>query len=167
MGARGRPPRRRDSTGAAAVEFALLVPVFVMLAFGMFSGAVVAWQKIEVTQAARDAARFGSTYPIGDTTDLQPVADVAARQAGWASLAEVPTVDNGVVCVALITPSGNLRLTSGTWAGASGSRCFDDGSRSDSRVQVYIQRTGEVDAVLYRGTPVLRSGTTMPYERLL
>ena len=47
--------------GAAAVEFALLLPLFVMIVFGIISGGIVFNDKLSITQGAREAARYGAT----------------------------------------------------------------------------------------------------------
>jgi len=56
--------RRRNQDGAAAVEFALLFPVFMVLALGTIAAGTAFSRQINVTQAAREASRFGSTYSI-------------------------------------------------------------------------------------------------------
>jgi len=62
-----RVRRRRDGEadqGAAAVEFALLFPIFVMLTFGTLTGGVALWKHVTDVQAARDAGRYGSTLQV-------------------------------------------------------------------------------------------------------
>ncbi|SRR6266540_1338708 len=62
-----RVRRGRDDEpdeGAAAVEFALLFPIFVMLAFGTLTGGIALWKHVTDVQAARDAGRYGSTLQI-------------------------------------------------------------------------------------------------------
>jgi Flp pilus assembly protein TadG len=56
-------PRRwsRGDGGAAAVEFALLLPLFFMLVFGMISAGIALSRQISLTQAAREASRYGAT----------------------------------------------------------------------------------------------------------
>ncbi len=64
----GRLRRRQD--GAAAVEFALVVPLFLTLMFGIFEfGRLFAWHTAIVT-ASREAARYGSA--IGDSANGFP-----------------------------------------------------------------------------------------------
>lgn len=48
---------RRDS-GAAAVEFALLVPILLILVFGIISFGIVLAQQLTLSNSARQAARF-------------------------------------------------------------------------------------------------------------
>src|SRR2546421_5601474 len=61
---RGRRERMRkrntSESGAALVEFALILPVFMIMVLGVFSGAVVYNQKLDLAHAAREGARFGA-----------------------------------------------------------------------------------------------------------
>src|SRR5947207_6337929 len=112
---------RRGDAGAAAVEFALLLPIFVMLVFGVISTGLSLWKHNSDVQAARDAARYGATLPIsssGGSTDcgsdslgisgwLACVQSVAIREAGWTSAANVgATSERGYVCVAYVRDTG-------------------------------------------------------------
>jgi hypothetical protein len=56
--------RARGDDGAAAVEFALLFPIFMILALGIINGGFAFSRQINITQAAREASRFGGTYYI-------------------------------------------------------------------------------------------------------
>ncbi|NOX28539.1 MAG: pilus assembly protein [Actinobacteria bacterium] len=49
--------RRTNDSGAAAVELALILPIFVMLAFGIIAFGLGYNQQLVVTRAAREAAR--------------------------------------------------------------------------------------------------------------
>jgi Flp pilus assembly protein TadG len=188
--------RRRDD-GAAAVEFALLLPIFVMLVFGVISTGLSLWKHISDVQAARDAARYGSTLPVvpaAVSTDcasatlgvsgwLDCVRSVAIREAGWTDATNVgQTGDNGYVCVAYVQDTTTVgvnakvltqNLTAGTanpddpavpGSGSSAGGCFDD-SRSDGRVQVYIRRDGNFNAVFYTRTWNMNTQISIPYER--
>jgi Flp pilus assembly pilin Flp len=54
---------RRDESGANAVEFALLLPVLIILLFGVISVGLLYNQQLSLTQAAREGARFAATLP--------------------------------------------------------------------------------------------------------
>lgn len=56
-----RDVRRSDDAGAAAVEFALLLPLFTILVFGIISGGIVFNDKLALSQGVREAARYGAT----------------------------------------------------------------------------------------------------------
>ena len=59
----GGPAARRDE-GAAAVEFALVVPLLLLLVFGIIDFGVLFGQNLALSNAARDAARFGVVRQI-------------------------------------------------------------------------------------------------------
>ncbi len=62
------PTKRRDQ-GASLVEFALILPVFMMLLLGLFSGGIALNDKQELTHAVREGARYGAAIPAKDFTD--------------------------------------------------------------------------------------------------
>jgi TadE-like protein len=173
-------------TGASAVEFALLMPIFIMLTFGTLTGGIAFWHHIELTQGARDAARLGATFPISAVmpapagektmTDwLDMVAGVAATESGWGGVADVAPPDSGgFICIAYVAGEGDslatARLTVGTSRASDGlpasadDGCYADGL-TDSRVQVLVRRDAELNAVLYSSDLELRSHSSIPYER--
>src|SRR5712691_4500636 len=63
--------------GAAMVEFALLLPVFMMLVMGAFSGAIAYNQKLDLAHAAREGARYGATLPENQATFTSPATNWA------------------------------------------------------------------------------------------
>lgn len=78
-----RQARPRDS-GAAAVEFALLFPIFMILVLGTIAGGIAFSKQLTVTQAAREASRYGATYDVTVAGGIDPwlqAVRTAARQA--------------------------------------------------------------------------------------
>jgi Flp pilus assembly protein TadG len=51
-----------DERGASAVEFALILPIFLLLIFGIVQYGTIFLVKNQMTQAASDAARSAVTY---------------------------------------------------------------------------------------------------------
>jgi Flp pilus assembly protein TadG len=181
--------RRRDPAapddGAAAVEFALLLPIFVILAVGMMSAGILFFNNLTVTQASRDAARLGTTLPIttatpvpsGEvdiTTWLQRVHDVAKTQVWGSPSTDITTESNGVgyICVADVRQlTGTGMNTTSMYSGVargyntnSTQKCFED-SRDDNRVQVLVRRDGELNGVFFYKKWELVSKGDIPYER--
>ena len=60
---------QRDEDGAAAVEFALLLPLLVLLLFGMIEFGFALNTRIQATNAAREAARL-AVVGIDDWSDV-------------------------------------------------------------------------------------------------
>jgi len=87
-GPRARSPR---DSGAAAVEFALLLPVLLLLIFGIVDFGRALNAQITLTQAAREGARLAS---LG-----VPSATVISRtQAAATELSPVPSVAVSSTC---------------------------------------------------------------------
>ena len=76
----GSAPRRRAG-GQALPEFALVLPVFLLIFFAIVQFGVLLSAHIGLTNAVREVARFGSTVP---TTDGSPGGDVEAYLTGTA-----------------------------------------------------------------------------------
>lgn len=67
----------RNEKGASAVEFALVLPIFVMLVFGIFQFGIAFNNWIAITHAAREGARLAA---VGQYTE-QKVRDSAPSVA--------------------------------------------------------------------------------------
>jgi Flp pilus assembly pilin Flp len=79
---------RRDQEGAAAVEFALLLPLLVLLLFGMIEFGLAFNTRIQATNAAREAARR-AVVGIDNWGDLGgglPFWQVVRQEAGVGSI---------------------------------------------------------------------------------
>ena len=81
-------PRDR---GAAAVEFALLLPVVLLLLFGIVDFGLALKAQITITQAAREGARLGA---LG----VAPATVVTKTKAAAVTLLPVVTVNTGTAC---------------------------------------------------------------------
>jgi Flp pilus assembly pilin Flp len=90
---------RRDQQGAAAVEFALLLPLLVLLLFGMIEFGLAFNTRIQATNAAREAARR-AVVGVDDWSDLGsglPFWQVVRQDAGVGSITNcVLSTDPGV-----------------------------------------------------------------------
>ena len=158
---RGRGSRRDDESGASLVEFALVLPVFLMLVLGMMTGGLAYSRKLSVSQAVREGARYGATLPFTPATPsawLDKVASVT-RASGDGELAS--TKPGQFLCVAYITGSdvGTKREESlGGLATTGSGRCIpDDGRSGEARVQVVAGRTSNVEALVFSRNVVLSS----------
>lgn len=152
-------PRCSAEHGSTAVEFAILFPVFVMLAFGTISFGFAFEKWISVTQGAREASRFAATYPMpsgGVSPWLQDVKTVAKDAAGIPS--DAPSGDY-FVCVRFVNqigPAPTPATTETTEGNLSGSSCpplpstspSASGSPSampDNRAEVVVARRADLN----------------------
>lgn len=66
------------SRGTAAVEYALILPAFLTLIFGIFDGARLVWFHVSLERAVAIAARCGAVGATDCTTD----AAIASKASG-------------------------------------------------------------------------------------
>jgi len=165
-----RELRCLSERGAAAVEFAILAPLFFMLVFGMFSGGLAFNEQSNLTHSAREGARYGAVL---DLSTFNATAGCSGNGGGcWANNVRDTivnrafgdlnsTVTNRSVCVALVQGSGASTDINGntahgsvvsvagqgnyfSYVGPLGSPaaapCFDDGG-ADSGQRVEIRVT--------------------------
>jgi hypothetical protein len=52
----------RDAAGQGLVEFALVIPIFLVIVFAVFDVGRVVWARDSLTSAAREAARYASVH---------------------------------------------------------------------------------------------------------
>ena len=153
---------RRDEAGASLVEFALVLPVFLMVVLGMLTGGLAYSRKLSIAQASREGARFGATLPITSavpmTTWLTRVSDLTIASSDGELGADRP---GRVVCVAYVSASGTAtrRQTVGTASPVVESQpCIvNDGRSGEARVQVVAARTSELEVLVYSRTLTLSS----------
>jgi Flp pilus assembly protein TadG len=81
---------RRRSTGQALVEFALAIPIFILLVFGLIDIGRLVYVNNAVSQGAREGARYGSVQ--GRSHDAADRTDLAAYTRGVLTAVPNPTV---------------------------------------------------------------------------
>lgn len=165
-----RALRRRggDDSGASLVEFALVLPVFMMLLLGMFTGGLTYSRKLSIAQAAREGARYGATLPI--TASLPT--DAWLAQVGNLTIAssdgELRSDRPGrVVCVAYVPASGTPRRWRALGTATpvlENLHCIDNDGRSETRVQVVGERTSRFEALVFSRELTLRSHAVARFE---
>ena len=149
----------RGDEGAALVEFALVLPIFMAIVMGLFTGGLAYNHKQDITAAVREAGRFGATLPMGQCSVSSPC---SGGYTTWASFVRsiAQKRSNGVlsnsdICVALVKGAANspqlVDLTGGH--STSASYCFVDDATSSTdlgaRVQVSATHNGDTIAVFF------------------
>jgi Flp pilus assembly protein TadG len=176
-----RSQRARGESGAAAVEFALLLPLFAMLTFGIITFGFAFERWLSVTAAAREASRFAATYPIpagGEAEWKDAVIGVAAEAAGitLTGANATPTSTYGI-CVSFanhlstvgdfdtVTPGISKRWTTGTiLPPGDGSTPCDTSSLPDNRVSIAIARGAELNWFFVQTGTIVSGENTSRYE---
>lgn len=165
----------RGRSGAAAAELVLILPILIALVLGISSIGLGHYRKLTLSQAAREAARYGATLPAGssgvDSAWLDDVAD-RARYSAFGQLAD--TVEGQYLCVAYVgvepvlgstTTATTKREESGGAATYSAGWCYDDGRAADERrVQVVLQRISDFDAFWFREAMTLEGRAVAAFE---
>ena len=97
--------RSRQQDGAAAVEFALLLPLLILLLFGFIQFGTAFNARIQATNAAREAARL-AVVGIDDFDNVggDPFWQVVRQKAGVGSISNCSFVTENVI-------GGNLTVT--------------------------------------------------------
>ena len=146
--------RRRTQAGAAALEFALVVPVLVMLLLGIVTGGLTFSHGLSLNDAVRESARFGAT---GDATNAaQWASDVIAQER--ANQIDDPGPETAV-CVQL----WKVTTTAPSTGSAITTRC-DQGTFPAPALTVADASFPAVPGGVLAGTCVVRVLAARPYS---
>ena len=88
------PARRRRSSGQAVAEFALAIPIFLLLLFGLIDIGRLVYVNNAISQAAREGARYGAVQGRSGTAAART--DVATHTVSM--MAAVPQPAVTVIC---------------------------------------------------------------------
>jgi Flp pilus assembly protein TadG len=158
--------RSRDESGASLVEFALVLPVFLMVVLGMLTGGLASSRKASVAQGVREGARYASTLPT--TTPMSTWLTQVSNVTRAAGEGELTTAKPGhYLCVAYIDGAGasTRRVENGSSVVTDTARCIaDDGRTGEARVQVVGARSSTLEALVFSRTLVLEAQAVARYE---
>ena len=168
-------PRKRSTSedGAALVEFALLLPVFMALVLGMLSGGLIYNQKMDLTHSTREGARYGAaidkatTFANGQSWASNVRDLVVARSGGdlTAGTGTTAGVSTDGVCVALVSGSPAAVVAPTATYSTSGSTCFTDTTGdTGTRVQVSARRPGKLEVLFFSRVMTLTSNASARFE---
>lgn len=160
-------PRWHDEHGANAVEFALILPVLIVLLFGTMYGASVYNTQQTITQAARDGARYGATLPfedVGGSPEDPPPGDwfsaVEARALEVANADRPLTPGSPTVCVLFFDDDDNRYASGPECDGESSS-----GGPESARVEVIVTRPARIElGITSTNMITVRGDVTARYE---
>jgi Flp pilus assembly protein TadG len=63
-------PNAQKQKGATLVEFAIILPVFIIIIFGIIEFSLLLYNKGIITHAAREGARVGVVYNFGTNSNI-------------------------------------------------------------------------------------------------
>jgi Flp pilus assembly protein TadG len=98
--------RRRKRSAAAAVEMAIILPVLVIMALGMFELSRGVMVRQTLTDAARKGCRTGILPQYGNN-DISNDATGVMRDNGFTSTQFNPSSNVGAINITVTDPSGN------------------------------------------------------------
>ncbi len=110
-----------NSRGASAVEFAIILPLLVILIFGIVELSLALYDQAMITNASREAARAGIVYRIPAVTDTEITGIVhnylgshLVTLGGKRSPSSDPVSGATVIVTRTgVSPGGNLRVRVG------------------------------------------------------
>ena len=73
--------RLKSQSGASAVEFALILPILLLLVFGIIEMGFALFDKAMITNASREGARTGISYRVPPFTD-EEISNVVSSYLG-------------------------------------------------------------------------------------
>jgi Flp pilus assembly protein TadG len=138
-------PRIRTERGAAAVEFALIVPILILLLIGLVTTAMTYSDHLSATNAVREGARYGAAADVSSSGWAASVRD-RVRQVYFNAGATVPT--DAQICVRLVHADGTTATEAiGTQCGTAPSLPSSMATGSCA-VLVWMQRPETIDLVV-------------------
>ena len=176
--------RVHDEHGAAFVEFALILPLFLTLVIGTLTGGMAYNKKLDITHAGREGARYGAALDPKTPTSTFTAATCHSSSGAGATQTWAAAVANTVVarsqgdltcsqvCVALVSGApGSEALVAGgaTDLSTSGTKCYSDATGTDdgNRVQVSVDRgltSDKIEAIFFSVPVHLQSRATAKSE---
>lgn len=139
--------RCRDERGVAAIEFALVLPLLVMLLFGVTTAGLAYNDNLSIANAAREGARLGAAL------DYQ-----AAGGSTWASSVQQRvqqvyfnssnTLTDSEVCVELKTASGTVLASNGN-TGCGTEPTLPTMVAGSCAVVVWVQKVSSISLIVF------------------
>ena len=117
---------KNDNKGVAIVEMAIVLPLLIIIVFGIIEFGFIIYDKAMITNASREGARAGIVFRVDDTGPILPN-DAAVQSLiesriqsylstyliSLGSAAPIPSFANGGITTSLVggTPGGELTVT--------------------------------------------------------
>lgn len=105
--------RKLDSRGVAAVEYALVLPVFLAMVFGIIEIGRLMWYQVSLQRATAVATRCGAVTASDCTTAALIAAKAAVSAPGITLPASAFTVSTTATCGVQVSASLQFKFLSG------------------------------------------------------
>jgi Flp pilus assembly protein TadG len=111
--------KKPNEKGVSAVEFALILPVLVLILFGIIEFGLILYNQQVITNASREGAREGILFNSGERPDVTAIKTVVAGYAnehlitfkvGAAEVANVDVSNNGIADTACAALGDDLKV---------------------------------------------------------
>ena len=149
--------RLKREDGANAVEFALVLPILIVLLFGILYGGIAYNRQLALTQAAREGARFGATLPFSGTAPGSDWFEAVRERTLESSTGSLNAADAGI-CIRFVDPDEDATAPDGD--------CGVDASsvQNRARVEIAVERPAVLDLIFYSFPVTIRSESISRYE---
>ena len=140
----------------ALTEFAIVLPLFLSLLFGVVTGGLAYASKVAVVEAVREGARFGASLKLGSGPTAVADWETAVRQrVVEASGGDLALAD---VCARLVLPTGGSDCGLGDPPGAAAESTVH-------LVKVSAARAATLEFLFFRTNTTVGGQLTARYER--
>lgn len=156
----------RSERGAVFFEFTLVLPLFLALILGIYTGGMAYTNKIALVEAVREGSRYGASLPTGNAANAVTTWQASVRDRVVASSGGALTAAD--VCVAFVLPTAVSASTTTTVAN------WDCGVRDPSGaineplvhlVKVSATKPATMEFFLFSKSTVLRASAVARFER--
>ena len=142
--------RLGDERGVAAVEFALVLPMLVMLLFGVTTAGLAYNDNLSIANAVREGARLGAALDYNsDPTSWADSVQQRVQQVYFNSASSLPLSD---ICVDLVSQtSGSIATptSQGTGCGTEPSNPTWSASGGGCAVKVWVQKPAKISLIVF------------------
>ncbi len=155
---RGTSLAAGDDRGSQIMEFAITVPLLVVLVVGIYDFAQAFNTKEKLNFAVKDGARFGAAQPTSDLSQSIPLSVTAIRDLVDADLIAEGIDDCGL---------GNIQSVAGTLTWTATGNCFSQNNPNSPDFTLTIDRGFTVPPASNTSEPWLISThvkITYPYK---
>jgi hypothetical protein len=156
----------RSERGAVFFEFTLVLPLFLSLVLGIYTGGMAYTNKIALVEAVREGSRYGASLATGNAVNAVATWQASVRDRVVASSGGALTAND--VCVAFVLPTPISSTTTTTIANWDCGVSDPAGAINEPLVhlvKVSATRPAKMEFFLFSKSTVLRASAVARFER--